>query len=159
MTEIFFESPKHRANYEHLKEKFSRIDFARNQQYRSTCYIAALPEIAKCYSLRKQENGPFDWLFDYLDDPDDFIKRSDRGETTGTTAPLTGQTWALCKIALSLWNGHECDISDITDMDSQLYIVVLQALDLSRRRPSLDYTQYAITRVDDGNDIIFRKTN
>lgn len=153
---IFFDGPKHRHNYEKMIARFKHIDFETNGEYRSTCYIAALPQIFKCFDLDKLESGPFGWLFDYFDDPSTFAERMESGGIAASVAPLTGQTWALCKIALSLWNGRECDISDISDLDIGLYLVVLQALDLRRARPSFDYTQYAQTRFGD-YDVILRK--
>ncbi|BBH22616.1 hypothetical protein Back11_39610 [Paenibacillus baekrokdamisoli] len=65
---------------------------------------AAHPEIFKCFLLKAQLSGPFDWYFERLEvttevdsDIDSFAK--------GDTSPLTGQTTALVRLALNLWNG------------------------------------------------------
>lgn len=130
--EIRFIDQQHEQNYNAMKLRYRYVDFDKDGEYRSTCYIAALPEIFKCFALEKQSNGPFEWLFDYYED----LEQMHKGKTSGNTAPLTGATWALCGIALSLWNGRGCDLSGIAGLDPELYLVVLQALDLRRRQQS-----------------------
>lgn len=108
------------------------------RDYCAACYIGAYPEIYKCFSVEKQRHGPFDWYFDYLDDPDDFVQRRNRGETSGDTAPLTGQTRRLVELGLNLWNGRDFDLSDgLNTWDRELYLVALQAIDLRRSKLSL----------------------
>lgn len=156
-TPIYFLDEQHAENFIKFPLKFPRVTFDKNGQYRATCYIAAVPEVFKCFNLDAQVHGPFDWLFEFYEDPGDFQKRAERGETTGRVGALTSQTWALCKIGLSLWNGRDCDIGTISDMDPAMYLVVLQALDLRRRAPSFDYSAYDVRRVDDWYDKILRK--
>lgn len=139
--QIQFTSKEHQQNFGKLKVKFPQCE--RDAYYRSACYLAAHPSIFKCFNAFRQKNGPFDWYFDYLEDPDDFVARRDRGQTTGDTAPLTSQSRNLLDLGLSLWNGHECDMSFVMDLDTELYLVALQAIDLLRRRPSINFEYVA----------------
>lgn len=159
MINVYYADKQHEQNFKLLQEKFKYTDFSKNGEYRSVCYLAAYEGIFKCINLERTKNGPFDFYYDYLDNPDDFIDRRDRGETAGDTAPLTGQTREMVKIGMSLWNGESCDLSAVADMDPVLYLVVLQALDLRRRAPSFDYTAYAIQNMDGWYETIFRKQN
>lgn len=136
MTGIFFLNKMHASNFQKLADHFPK---AKNiSDYQAACYLAALPEIFKCFSLKKQINGPFDWYFDYLDDNEDFIRRRNQGETSGDTAPLTGQTRILVELALNLWNGRVFDLTEgISTWDTDLYHVALQAIDLRRSRRKL----------------------
>lgn len=128
---MYFVNQAHKKNLEKLAEVFPAV--RKNSEYRAACYIAAHPEIFKCFSIDKQQHGPFDWYFDYLDNPEDFIKRRDRNETSGDTAPLTGQTRELVELALNLWNGHQFDLSyGLSMWDGDLYRLALQAIDLRR---------------------------
>lgn len=142
--EIYFVDAHHKRNYGALLVKFPQ---AKTQgDYRAACYIAAHPEIFKCFNAFKQKNGPFGWYMEYLEDPDAFIERRDKGETTGDTAPLTGQTRKLVNIGLHLFNSDnkaDADFAAVMDLQPDLYLVVLQALDLVRRQPSIDYTELA----------------
>lgn len=133
---MYFVNKMHKKNFEKLADIFTLVRISR--EYRAACYIAALPEIFKCFSPDKQEHGPFNWYFDYLDNPEDFIARRDRGETSGDPAPLTGQTRELVELALNLWNGREFDLSyGLSTWDGDLYKVALQAIDLRRPRQIL----------------------
>lgn len=154
---IYFTDAEHRQNYAALQAKFPHNDFTKNSEYRSACYLAALPGIFKCIDLKATEHGPFDFYFDYLEDPDTYIERRERGETRGDTAPLTGQTREMVRFGISLWNGGECDLSAVMDLDPNLYLVMLQAIDLRRRRPSFDYSVYEVQTIDDWDQRITRK--
>lgn len=133
---MYFVNKAHKMNFERMNEVFPRA--RKNSEYRATCYIAAHPEIFKCFAPDKQEHGPFSWYFDYLENPEDFIVRRDRGETGGDPAPLTGQTKELVELALNLWNGRACDLSfGLSIWDRDLYQVALQAIDLRRSQPLL----------------------
>ncbi|MDY7989806.1 hypothetical protein UY286_05210 [Paenibacillus polymyxa] len=128
---MYFVNAEHQLNFQKLAEKFPGV--RQNSEYRATCYIAAHPEIFKCFKLELQEHGPFDWYFDYLDNPDKFIELRNQGKTTGDTAPLTGQTIELVKLALNFWNGREFDLSSgIVSWDITLYQVAMQAIQLRR---------------------------
>ncbi|CAM3709973.1 DUF2538 domain-containing protein [Cohnella lubricantis] len=146
MPRIHFASKQHEQNFGKLKVKFPQVD--READYRAACYIAAHPSIFKCFNAFRQKHGPFDWYFDYLEDPDDFIARRDRGLTTGDTAPLTSQSRELLELGLSLWNSYKCDMSMVMDLDKELYLVALQAIDLKRRRPTIDYFDLADDLID-----------
>lgn len=140
--DIYFVDEQHKQNYERLQEIFNRVDFDNDGEYRSACYLAAYPGIFKCINMeRVAESGPFGFYFDYLEDPATFAERRDRGETSGDTAPLTGQTREMVRIGISLWNGGECDLSVLSYLDQKLYFVVLQAIDLRRRRPEIDFAR------------------
>lgn len=134
---MYFVNETHKMNFERMAEVFPRA--RKNSEYRAACYIAAHPEIFKCFVPDRQEHGPFSWYFDYLDNMEDFIARRDRGETTsGDPAPLTGQTHELVELALNLWNGRECDLSSgLSIWDRDMYRVALQAIDLRRSRQIL----------------------
>lgn len=151
---IYFTDELHRENFAKLQARYPHNDFSKNGEYRSVCYIAALPDIFKCFDLSKQVHGPFEWLWEYFADPDEYVER---GETSGSTAPLTSGTWALCEIALSLWNGRECDLAKISGLDPALYLVVLQAMDLRRRAQSFDYSMFGVANLDGWYDVIVRK--
>lgn len=114
----------HKQNYLACMNKFK----CKNREYISTCYIAAYPEIFKCFSLREQVHGPFDWYFD-ADNPE-----TNSTPKTGDTAPLTNQTTALIHLGLNLWNGHSFDLANgLSIWDSELYTVALQAIKLRRQ--------------------------
>lgn len=128
---MFFVNYQHRINFNSLIIKFPQA--IKESDYRSACYIAAHPEIFKCFELGKQKESPFDWYFDYLNDPEDFVKRRDQGKTTGDTAPLSGGTRPLLDLALNLWNGRSFDLSYCLSMwDEELYRVALQSIELKR---------------------------
>ncbi|MBB6689948.1 DUF2538 family protein [Cohnella xylanilytica] len=141
MLDIFFANKQHQQNFGKLKVKFPLCE--RDSYYRAACYLAAHPSIFKCFNAFRQKHSPFDWIFDYLEDPDNFIARRDRGQTTGDTAPLTSQSWQLLELGLSLWNGHKCDMSFVMDLDTELYLVALQAIDLKRRSPAINFEYVA----------------
>lgn len=136
---MFFVNNQHKRNFEAITVKFPGV--IKNSEYRAACYIAAHPEIFKCFELNKQNHGPFDWYFDYLHDPDDFIARRDRGKTSGDTAPLTGSTRLLVELAINLWGGSiPVNLADgLVLWDSDLYRVAMQAIDLRRRRPAFNF--------------------
>ncbi|AOZ92290.1 DUF6075 family protein [Paenibacillus crassostreae] len=126
---IYFLNEAHQENFRKCIQKFA----CRTNEYTSTCYLAAYPEIFKCFDLERQENGPFDWYFDSLDNVSLQEHRS-----TGSTAPLTGQTTALVNLALNLWNGKEFDLaSGLSIWDSELYAVALQAINLRQQGRSI----------------------
>lgn len=126
---MFFFNEQHHANYEVIIKKFP----SSKKEYLATCYLAAFPEVFKCFELAKQSSGPFDWYFDYLSSPDQFIKRMDRGLTTGTVSPLTHGTESLVHLALNLWNGRPFDLTaGLFSWAPDLYKVALQAIDLRR---------------------------
>ncbi|MCM3700344.1 DUF6075 family protein [Paenibacillus macerans] len=128
-SEVYFSNEAHKQNFQKCEQKFP----CRTKEYTSTCYLAAYPEIFKCFYLEQQEYGPFDWYFDCLDHVSLQEHRS-----TGSTAPLTGQTTALVHLALNLWNGQEFDLTEgLTIWDYELYRVALQAIELRRNTPEL----------------------
>jgi hypothetical protein len=128
---MFFVDSQHKLNFDSLIAKFPQA--IKENDYKSACYIAAHPEIFKCFNLGRQIDCPFDWYFDYLEDSEDFIKRRDQGRTTGDTAPLTGATRSLIDLALNLWNGYSFDLGyGLSVWDKQLYKTALQAIDLKR---------------------------
>ncbi|MFX3635423.1 MAG: DUF2538 family protein [Candidatus Pristimantibacillus sp.] len=142
---MFGNNKAHEANYILLVEKFPAA--LNNAEYRSTCYIAAFPEIFKCFDLKAQIHGPFDWYFDYLDDPEDFARRAELGETSGRTGPLTGQTRELLLLGLNLWNGNPFDLaSGLSRWGEEVYLLALQAIDLRRSTPTFNFT-------GEGNDV------
>ncbi|WP_135554881.1 DUF6075 family protein [Paenibacillus cymbidii] len=123
-SQVYFSDEAHQENFQKCIQKFA----CHSKEYISTCYLAAHPEIHKCFELEQQENGPFDWYFDTLDNVSFQEHRS-----TGSTGPLTGQTTALVHLALNLWNGREFDLaSGLSTWDSELYTVALQAIHLRR---------------------------
>lgn len=140
--DIYFVDDQHRQNFEKLLVKFPDARLLGNGSYRSTCYLAALPEIFKCFTLSKQRHGPFSWYM-YLSDDELTEKEYEqvKREYGATLAPLTSGTRALCELAWSLWNGHGFGVDQITEMDPDLYRVVLQALELRRRRQTIDMTR------------------
>jgi hypothetical protein len=105
---LVFTNDEHEANYRRCIEKFQ----CKNLEYSSTCYLAAHPEIFKCFTLELQVHGPFDWYFEYLHDDID-TEGSACTQQTGSTAPLTNQTHALVHLALNLWNGSEFDFAEV----------------------------------------------
>ncbi|CAM4344686.1 hypothetical protein FHS16_002505 [Paenibacillus endophyticus] len=126
---VYFSSDAHWRNFQCCTNKFPY----HTKEYISTCYVAAYPDIFKCFELGQQENGPFDWYFDCLDN----ITLQEH-RPTGSTAPLTGQTTALVQLALNLWNGHSFDLaSGLSIWDSELYAVALQAINLRQQGRSI----------------------
>ena len=126
---MYFTDRVHQTNFERLAGKFPQT--ATNSEYRAACYIAALPEICKCFNVEKQENGPFDWYFECILE----------GESkTGSTAPLTNRTTQLVELALNLWNGRPFDLAEgIASWDDDLYRMAMQAIDLRRNQPCLRF--------------------
>lgn len=121
--DVFFANQDHKKNFQSCIEKFH----CRNREYTSACFLAAYPEIFKCFSLQLQVNGPFDWYYEHLEDA------PQSSPVQGNTAPLTGQTTALVRLGLNLWNGHEFDLAvGLATWDSELYKIALQAIDLRR---------------------------
>lgn len=123
-SQIYFSNEAHQGNFQKCMHKF----VCRSNEYISTCYLAAYPEIYKCFELVQQIDSPFDW---YYACSDNISLQEDR--STGSTAPLTGQTIALVHLALNLWNGREFDLaSGLSIWDSELYTVAFQAINLRR---------------------------
>lgn len=140
--QIYFVNKEHQHNFDALRVKFPNA--IRESDYRSACYIAAHPGIFKCFSAFKQKNGPFDWYVEYLADPDGFADRRDKGETSGNPAPLTGQTKRLVELGLHLFNSSvPFDLGNLMDVGPDVYFVALQAIDLLRREPLIDYAELA----------------
>lgn len=120
---MYFLNDKHKSNFQFCIDKFE----VRNREYYSSCYIASVPEIFKCFTLQEQIHGPFDWFFEFLDD------NLTPGTKIGDTAPLTNQTTALIHLALNLWNGHPFDLAvGLSIWDDDLYKVAVQAIELRR---------------------------
>ncbi|KAA8747239.1 DUF6075 family protein [Paenibacillus sp. UASWS1643] len=116
-SQVYFSNEAHKHNFQKCVQKFAN----RTKEYTSTYYLATYPDIFKCFELEQQETGPFDWYFDCLDNISLQEHRS-----TGSTAPLTGQTTALVNLALNLWNGKEFDLaSGLYIWDSELYSFAL----------------------------------
>ncbi|MCI3922660.1 DUF2538 family protein [Paenibacillus sp. TRM 82003] len=124
---MYFINDIHKQNYFECLNKFN----CDNREYSSASYIAAHPEIFKCFSLSDQFHGPFDWYFDHLytmDNPNENL-----AQINGDTAPLTGQTTALVHLGLNLWNGHLFDLANgLSIWDSEFYAVALEAINLRR---------------------------
>ncbi|MGG4143880.1 hypothetical protein ABEW34_12170 [Paenibacillus algorifonticola] len=130
-SNVYFTNEAHQGNFLKCMHQFK----CNNREYRSTCYLAAFPEIFKCFSLENQENGPFDWYFEQMQNAD---SANYEGSIKGNTAPLTSQTNALVHLALNLWNGNKFDLADgLSIWDTDLYKVALQAIDLRRREQEL----------------------
>ncbi|KQN96192.1 hypothetical protein ASF12_25600 [Paenibacillus sp. Leaf72] len=124
---VYFSSDAHWRNFQRCTNKFPY----RTKEYISSCYLAAYPEVFKCFELDQQEDGPFDWYFNCLDN----ISLQEEHRSTGSFAPLTGQTTALFHLALNLWNGYSFDLArGLSIWDSKLYTVALQAINLRRGR-------------------------
>lgn len=137
---IYFINEEHKKNLLAIAEKFPKVEVAAD--VRSASYLMALPEIFKCFSLKAQVNGPFDWYVDYLQNG--FVRR----ELAGSPAGLTGQTRPLVDLALNLYNGHvKIDMGSlVTSLDYELYLATLQAIDLCRSRASIDFTKLQTVR-------------
>lgn len=126
---LFYTDNQHKINFLRCIEKFGCL----NREYTSTCYIAAYPEIFKCFSLGQQQEGPFDWYFICIETFNSDMNHTREHESTGSTAPLTSQTTALIHLALNLWNGYPFDLAEgLSIWDTELYAVALQAIDLRR---------------------------
>jgi hypothetical protein len=129
---MHFINDVHKQNYYNCIEKFRCI----NREYSSTCYLAAHPEIFKCFLLEHQVDGPFDWYFEHLEASTVPQASNTERSAKSDIAPLTGQTTALVNLALNLWNGYEFDLAEgLGIWDATLYRVALQAIEL--RRPIL----------------------
>ncbi|MEJ9221547.1 hypothetical protein P4H46_25535 [Paenibacillus glucanolyticus] len=130
-SQIYFANEVHKQNFQKCVQKFT---YSTNE-YTSTCYLAAYPDIFKCFELEQQENGPFDWYFDFLDS----ISLQEH-HSIGSTAPLTGQKTALVNLALNLWNRKEFDLaSELSIWGSELYAVALQAINLRQQGRSINH--------------------
>jgi len=133
--DVYFVSDAHMQHFQACIKKFH----CRNSEYTSTCYLAAYPAIFKCFSLRDQEDGPFDWYFEYLEAVTGANSNHREYTSKGDIAPLTGQTTALVRLALNLWNGREFDLSEgLAIWNFDLYKIALQAIDLRRSEPILN---------------------
>ncbi|WP_027093004.1 hypothetical protein [Cohnella thermotolerans] len=123
---IYFANDDHKRNFGRLIERFPKA--YSNGEYLSACYLAAYPEICKCFVLDEQEHGPFDW----------FISSDETA--ADETAALTGQTWRLAELAVNLWNGRPVNLAEGIDVwDEVIFQTALQAIWL-RRSPSLVFT-------------------
>lgn len=119
---VYFSSDAHWRNFQCCTNKFPY----HTKEYISICYLAAYPDIFKCFTLERQEDGPFDWYLNCLED-------SLQEYPTGSVAALTEQTAALVNLALNLSRWREFDLAHALGIwDSELYTVALQAIDLRR---------------------------
>lgn len=136
---MFYTDNQHKINFMRCIEKFGCI----NQEYASTCYIASHPEIFKCFSLEHQIDGPFDWYFEHLAS---LAENGPSNLINGNASPLTGQTNALVRLGLNLWNGYEFDLAEgLAIWDSELYTVALQAINLRRHGRITIYEQIGLS--------------
>lgn len=136
---MHFVNIEHQTNFEKLVEKFNLAKSS--PDYQSVCYIAAHPEIFKCFKLELQQASPFDWYYEYLDDSDTFQKRCDQGKTTGSIHSLNESMVALIELALSLWTGRGFDLSHGIDVwDEGIYEVAVQAIQLRRKSSKVQYS-------------------
>lgn len=136
---MHFVDTEHQTNFEKLVQKFNLAKSS--PDYKSVCYIAAHPEIFKCFKLEMQQESPFDWYYEYLDDPDTFQERCDKGKTTGSIHSLNEPMVALIELALSLWTWRGSDLSHGIDVwDEELYEVAVQAIQLRRKSSKVQYS-------------------
>ncbi|MFJ2043966.1 DUF2538 family protein [Paenibacillus taichungensis] len=136
---MHFVNTEHQTNFEKLVQKFNLAKSS--PDYKSVCYIAAYPEIFKCFKLELQQESPFDWYYEYLDDPDTFQIRCDQGKTTGSVLSLNEPMVALIELALSLWTGRGFDLSHGIDVwIEELYDVAVQAIQLRRKSSKVQYS-------------------
>lgn len=52
-NQVYFLNEAHKHSFQKLFKKFTCC----SREYTSTCYLAACPEIFKCFDLELQENG------------------------------------------------------------------------------------------------------
>jgi hypothetical protein len=135
---MHFVDTEHQTNFEKLVQKFNLAKSSPN--YEAVCYIAAHPEIFKCFKLEIQQKSPFDWYYKYLDDPDTIQKRCNQGKTTGSIYSLNESMVALIQLALSLWTWRGFDLSHAIDVwDEEIYEVAVQAIQLRRKSSKVQY--------------------
>jgi len=132
-NDLFFANDIHKHNFDRCIDKFQN----HNREYISTCYLAAVPEIFKCFKLELQTHGPFDWYFEHnTENSEKNGKPPKIYPITGPMAPLTSQTTALVHLALNLWNGYKFDLAEgLSIWDTDLFNIALQAIYLRRGEP------------------------
>ncbi|WP_168118530.1 DUF2538 family protein [Paenibacillus sp. HB172176] len=134
---LYFKDDAHRQNYMKL---FKRFPYC-NAEYASASYIAAIPEIFKCFSLRFQKDGPFDWYLERLNQFEDCSQPID-----AKVEALTGQTEAMVHLAINLWNKSDgLNLTyGLSIWDDKLYHAALQAIQIRREFMSLNNLYTAI---------------
>ncbi|MFP7442631.1 MULTISPECIES: hypothetical protein [Bacillus] len=115
---MYFLDEEHENNFIELIKQYCGGEWLSDVQYAANCYIAAVPDI---YSLlngaNKSSGGPLTRLVDY--------KESDGGshEMVPNQPGLTGSTYKLLEIGMSLYNGHPVDL-DYTFVPDYANVVV-----------------------------------
>lgn len=104
---MYFINDEHQYNYERFMSHYG-LGQGVNGQYESQIYIAAIPDIFKCFDqiekIDVNDGGPLYLLADW----------SEEKETFSLSHPaLTGATTRLTEVGLSLYNGHPIGLDDV----------------------------------------------
>lgn len=103
---MYFMDEQHSENYDLLYDHFM-IGRFKDTQWLATIYIAAVPEIFKCFNTSvkdmSQSSSP---LYELTD-------KDEEGKLVFAAPGLTGSTARLCEVGLSLFNGYPIDLDGV----------------------------------------------
>ncbi|MDW1598480.1 hypothetical protein R7D98_23240 [Vibrio sp. Vb2911] len=114
---MFFIDKEHEDNFNKLMELYNLV-VGENVEYESAIYIAAHPEVFKCYNLEhlNTSSGPLIPLIDGYDE-----------EELHDAGALTGTTRALVELGHALYGRNQMDIVDVCIRGEETFEVFVQA--------------------------------
>ncbi|BCD33082.1 hypothetical protein bcgnr5371_60130 [Bacillus cereus] len=117
---IFYADVEHEINFKKMMDLYD-LSLGQNAEYESAIYVAAHPEIFKCYDLDKLNTnyGPLGCLLFEVEE-----------SVHHNAGALTGTSRALAEAGLSLFNGHQVSVADIVTRGEEMLGVFMQACNI-----------------------------
>ncbi|HFJ9332377.1 TPA: hypothetical protein ACGW5B_005888 [Bacillus paranthracis] len=114
---MFFVDKEHEVNFDKMMDLYD-LSIGQDVEYESAIYIAAHPEIFKCYDLNKldTEFGPLGCLL--------------KDENVHNIGALTGTTRSLVEVGQSLYNGYKTSVADVVCYGDEMFVVFKQACEI-----------------------------
>lgn len=135
VKDIYFLDDDHQQNFEKVLSRWPVA--ARNTEYRTACYILAVPMIfEKVGSIIEEFENPVDWIWRWewkytLSKLEEYQDVEDDDETE-ITYDLTGSMVQLGKFSLNVWNSYEHFnlMQCIASLDEENYEVLKCAMEM-----------------------------
>ncbi|NIK16587.1 hypothetical protein BDD39_003236 [Saccharococcus thermophilus] len=121
---MYFTDDQHKQNYWYLMNLYG-LKQGGNVEYEASIYIAAYPEIFKCFGEKiSTEFGPLAYLLD-----EELAQ-----EGNHNIGALTGTTRRLVQFGMSLYNGFPVSLADVSMLGEEEFNVLMQAIAIRSKR-------------------------
>lgn len=119
---MYFVNDSHKENYWKMMEMFG-LNPGESVQYESSIYVAAYPDIFRCFNDGRPQSTSYSPLFELM--------RWDEVENCNIPghAALTGTTSKMVDFGFSCYNGHRVSMDIVMDgLSNEVFEVMIQAL-------------------------------